>query len=98
MQAGENEWTVLDADAQEKIEELGRTWSMEKAEEQLASGNPWNESGFRILLGFLRPLEEIRDIPAQLNIDEPDRPQIKIHPAPGKGGPCYGLFPGQPLP
>ena len=41
MQAGQNEWTVLDADAQEKIEELGRAWSMEKAEEQLASGNPW---------------------------------------------------------
>ena len=41
LMAGKNTWITLDAAAQAKIEELGRSWSAEQAKAQAAKGNNW---------------------------------------------------------
>ena len=43
LMAGRNTWITLDAAAQAKIEELGRSWSAEQAKKQKAKGNDWME-------------------------------------------------------
>lgn len=41
LRAGRNEWVVIDQSLQDKIKELGRSWSSEQAKKQSAKGNPW---------------------------------------------------------
>ncbi len=41
LMKGRNEWSALDANAQQTIEDLGRAWSKEQTEKQTAKGNPW---------------------------------------------------------
>ncbi len=41
LRAGRNEWVEIDKSLQDKIQELGRSWSKEQAKKQTAKGNPW---------------------------------------------------------
>lgn len=52
LMAGKNTWLVLDEAAQAKIEELGRVWSKQQAEKQLAKGNNWMDRVSKSYWGF----------------------------------------------
>ena len=52
LQAGKNTWVTLDAATQEKIKELGRTWSFEQAKKQADKGNPWMKRASESYWGF----------------------------------------------
>ena len=52
LQAGKNTWVTLDQATQEKIKELGRTWSFDQAKKQSAKGNPWMQRASDSYWGF----------------------------------------------
>ena len=41
LRSGRNEWVEIDKSLQNKILDLGRSWSFAKAKEQTTKGNPW---------------------------------------------------------
>ena len=50
--AGKNTWVTLDPAAVAKIEELGRSWSVETSKKQSAKGNPWMKRASESYWGF----------------------------------------------